>query len=229
MIQFDRNSERHWAIIILFFLLLLMNQSVVLALEPDPPQQNETTEEEVQPEEPANEVPEEPVNETDETTVTESVYEDEIEVTGRLIAEGFGDEVDYSQIWYQEEHVAYKTTVEAVSGDQAFSGVIYPDGSFSIKLPQGEQRLRIAIPGYLSQERVLEITEPTVLEPIYLDAGDINGDGTINMIDLYHLAKLFGHDFPYRDAESCISDLNKDGHVDIGDLSLILNHLLFKS
>lgn len=100
-----------------------------------------------------------------------------------------------------------------------------PDGSYTIpNVPQGQHTIRVQKAGYLSAEGDLTITgkgETTTMATVTLLAGDLNGDGTINLFDLVLISTTFGK----QDTASLRSDLNGDGTVNLFDLVLVGNNL----
>lgn len=70
------------------------------------------------------------------------------------------------------------------------------------------QCVRASYPGYLAQQQL--ITTPDIA-PLQLLAGDVNGDGIINILDIAVLAKSYETDNPQ-------ADINGDGIVDILDI-----------
>lgn len=101
--------------------------------------------------------------------------------------------------------------VTNAAGQQSQS---YPNGLFAIS-PQGP--LSFTFPGYLSAQADLA---PGAAEPsdslgnFTLLAGDVNGDHSINILDLVYLAQR------YQSADPT-ADLNADGAVNILDLVLV--------
>jgi hypothetical protein len=95
--------------------------------------------------------------------------------------------------------------VSSAAGEQAQS---YPTGLFAVK---DADSLTFAFPGYLSVQS--DLPGSAASAAITLLAGDINGDQTIDILDLAFMA---GH---YLSTDPA-ADLNADGQVDILDMAL---------
>ena len=99
------------------------------------------------------------------------------------------------------------------------------DGTYTVQnVPQGQHGIRAEKVGYLSAEGDLSIvgdSETKTLATVTLLAGDLNGDGTINLFDLVLISTTFGK----QDTASLRSDLNGDGTVNLFDLVLVGNNL----
>ena len=100
------------------------------------------------------------------------------------------------------------------------------DGGYAVLrgVPKGQHIIKAEKTGYLSAEGhvIIEDEIPTkTMPPITLLAGDLNGDGTVNLFDLVLVGTIFGQ----QDMESLRSDLNGDGMVNLFDLVLVGNNL----
>ncbi len=101
----------------------------------------------------------------------------------------------------------------------AFGATTDPDGNFQIvDVPPGTYTFRANADGYLEAVcENLEVVAPlTTLMPIELVAGDVNGDGAINIIDAVAIGAAFGDP-----ASNPAADLNDDGAVNVFDLILM--------
>ena len=100
-------------------------------------------------------------------------------------------------------------------------GTLSPIGSFTLRLSAGSHRIRWSLPGYLAVERRIDLTDISqetphmALKEIDLRAGDVNGDGSINEVDLEIIRGAFGA------AAGPSTDLDGDGRVDVTDLALL--------
>jgi hypothetical protein len=99
------------------------------------------------------------------------------------------------------------------------------DGTYTVQdVLQGQHALRAEKPGYLGAEGDLSIVgagETKTLATVTLLAGDLNGDGTVNLFDLVLISTTYGK----QDTDSLRSDLNGDGTVDLFDLVLVGGNL----
>lgn len=99
------------------------------------------------------------------------------------------------------------------------------DGTYTVQdVPQGQHAIRAEKAGYLSAGGDLTIigeSETKTLATVTLVAGDLNGDGTINLFDLVLISTAFGK----QDTASLVADLNGDGTVNLFDLVLVSNNL----
>ena len=120
-----------------------------------------------------------------------------------------------------------RTTYEGitVAVGELPAGTTGSDGLYTVpNVPQGQHAIRAEKPGYLSAEGSFTMVgegETRTLATVTLLAGDINGDGTINLFDLVLLSTTFGQ----QDTASLRSDLNGDGAVNLFDLVLVGNNL----
>ncbi len=84
-----------------------------------------------------------------------------------------------------------------------------PDGRFELAAAGGAGILAVH-PGYLSAQAVDPSGE---LPPVTLRAGDLNGDGEVNILDLTLIARVYHSADP-------TADVNANGLVDLFDLTL---------
>jgi hypothetical protein len=104
--------------------------------------------------------------------------------------------------------------------------VTKPDGSYEVTgiISLGQYVVAATMPGYLGAQGHSEIAavgETKNLPTVTLLAGDLNGDGAVNLFDLVLLCSAFGK----VDAAGQSSDLNADGAVNLFDLVLVGNNL----
>lgn len=95
------------------------------------------------------------------------------------------------------------------------------DGSFRIEqIPAGVCELNVQMAGYLLHRQSGLTIDPgttLTLPDILLRAGDVNGDGVVNLFDLVAISIRCGSQVPVGTAE----DVNGDGDVDLLDLVLV--------
>ena len=101
-----------------------------------------------------------------------------------------------------------------------------PDGSYAVMgiVAPGQYLVAATMPGYLYGQghvEISEVGETKHLPAVTLLAGDLNGDGAVNLFDLVLLSTTLGK----LDATSLRSDLNADGAVNLFDLVLVGNNL----
>lgn len=153
--------------------------------------------------------------------------EDQYAITGNIAAEAFGEGVDYSETWYEGSDGTHKVTVEAVDGNGNVAGVgtVAPDGSYRIVAPQGRYTVRVVVPGHFGDAAQVNLTSEQRLNFGPLHAGDVNGDGVIDLADLQQAAKAFGKEkgSGWQNARISAADLNRDGSIDLLDISFIFN------
>jgi hypothetical protein len=103
-----------------------------------------------------------------------------------------------------------------VAGNRATSDEA---GNFSLELPSGTYSLTASMPGYLEAQKpnlTLAEGDDLALPPVVLIAGDVNDDGSIDLLDLVTAAASFN-----TAPQDGRADLNSDGRVNIEDLVLI--------
>ncbi len=153
--------------------------------------------------------------------------EDQYTITGNILAEAFGAGVDYSETWYEGTDGVHKVTVEAVDAQGNVKGVgrVAPDGSYRITVPAGTYTVRVAVPGHFGAAQGVNVNADTTLHFGPLPAGDVNGDEVIDLKDLQQAAKAFGKakGSGWPNARISAADLNRDGSIDLLDISFILN------
>jgi hypothetical protein len=93
------------------------------------------------------------------------------------------------------------------------------DGSYSLIDAPGTYTVTFSHSGFLAQSVVVTGQAGTTLTipDVTLLAGDINGDSTIDILDLVAVASNFGSTTPSPPE----ADLNQDGVVDIIDIVLV--------
>ncbi|MCW5852409.1 MAG: hypothetical protein KIT87_20210, partial [Anaerolineae bacterium] len=106
-------------------------------------------------------------------------------------------------------------------GTQVFyDGVDYsrtnPTGQFALAVSEGGTHvLRVKHAGYLSREVVVDDPRGTVTLPeTQLPMGDVDGDDSVNLIDVVIVTQAYGT----RPPSDPRADLNDNGEVDIADL-----------
>lgn len=107
--------------------------------------------------------------------------------------------------------------------DGAVLGMTSPDGSWKIAYAiSGPHQIEITMPGFLSARAVITPVITGGVPAVYdaglveLKAGDINGDGQIDMVDVKRIGSVQA---PYLPGDPVL-DLNGDNFVDIRDLSI---------
>jgi len=98
------------------------------------------------------------------------------------------------------------------------------DGTFAVQgVSQGQHAIKVEKAGYLSAEGQLTLSskgETKTLASVTLLAGDLNGDGAIDLFDLVVISTVLGA----QETESLSADLNRDGAVNVFDLVLVGNN-----
>ncbi|MFN8499993.1 MAG: S8 family serine peptidase [Anaerolineae bacterium] len=102
----------------------------------------------------------------------------------------------------------------------AQSATTAADGSFSVMLAPGDYTITARHALYLDSQAAITVDgSPAVTLPgVTLMAGDVNGDGVIDLRDLVTLAANYGQSVPPADARA---DLNGDGAIDLLDLVML--------
>jgi hypothetical protein len=59
--------------------------------------------------------------------------------------------------------------------------------------------------------------------PVFAVIGDVNGDGKVDMVDLYLVSKSFGA-FPGFPRWNPSADVNNDGRIDMLDMLIVASH-----
>ena len=101
------------------------------------------------------------------------------------------------------------------------SGTTQDDGGFRVQnIPPGLHDLSVQMPGYIQYRQsglTLEPDQTLTLPEIALHAGDINGDGVVDLFDLVSISTRYGAQVPAGTPE----DVNGDGQVTLLDLVLV--------
>ena len=97
-------------------------------------------------------------------------------------------------------------------------------GDYSFGFPQGTQEFNFFLDGEFIATRIITILpHQTTSQDIILgvDAGDVNGDGVLNILDIVTLVNwIILNEF------SNSGDLNSDGQLNILDVVLLVNLIL---
>ncbi len=106
-----------------------------------------------------------------------------------------------------------------LTGQVVTTSPLNADGTFTLTVPGGDYILRLRAPGYLSAQKTVTLLagQPAEIGAALLPAGDINGDNSIDALDLISLGAAYETASP----ASAALDLNKDGYVDLFDLTLL--------
>ncbi|NLL20729.1 MAG: hypothetical protein GX263_03200 [Firmicutes bacterium] len=134
-----------------------------------------------------------------------------------------GDVHIYAALELREDYGGISSTLQNGSAYEATTG---SDGSATFEMVRpGEYSLILEADGYLKAAVggvVVSFDEEnqvgTAGTPVKLYAGDVNGDGKINIVDISLAANKYGQT---GDPGWVIEDLNLDGEVDISDLTAI--------
>lgn len=148
-------------------------------------------------------------------------------ISGNIVAEAFGPDVDYSMTWYSGEDGVHRVVIEAVNeeGEVAAVGTVNADGSYALKVAEaGSYTIRVVVPGHFGAEIPVDVDDHETVNFGPLTAGDVNGDEVIDLKDLQQAARAFGKTAPWSDARSSAADLNRDGEIDLADISFIINN-----
>lgn len=166
-------------------------------------------------------------------SVVESVYGEVylplVTLTGKISAEAFMGSGQYAELRFQGEEPPLPGVIHAVYGPpnnlHTAEFPLNPDGSFQLILPPSSVILQARVPGHLPQTIQLEATRDLTVTFPMLIAGDVNGDGAIDLKDLFRLAKHFQEKGPWTDREHALPDLNRDQEVNLLDAQYILQNL----
>lgn len=147
-------------------------------------------------------------------------------ISGHITAEAFGSDINYSTVWYDGAEGVHKVVVEAVDskGYVAAIGEVKADGSYTLRVPNGTFKVRIVVPGHVTAIQSIEVNRDITLNVGPLNAGDVDGNGKIGLIDLQFVAKQFGKSkiIGWWDFKASGADLNRDNEVDLLDISYII-------
>jgi hypothetical protein len=95
------------------------------------------------------------------------------------------------------------------------------DGSFRIDdIPSGSHELNVYMAGYIPYRQAGLVIDPERIvnvSDIQMRAGDVNGDGAVDLFDLVAISTRYGSQIPAGTAE----DVNGDGQVTLLDLVLV--------
>ena len=120
----------------------------------------------------------------------------------------------------QGDTVKYTTVAETADGNQTFSLGVLP-GTYDL-VCRKPGYLPFTVTGVPVGETALDLTTLTgnvaAIQPI---AGDINGDGSIDLVDVATLTSSHNYSLPIQDAADPYADLNGDGLIDLQDLVIV--------
>jgi hypothetical protein len=103
------------------------------------------------------------------------------------------------------------------AGQVVVSESLEDNGAYELEAPAGTYTLRISAPGFLAARKSVTLAGTTlVVAKVTLLAGDINGDNSIDALDLISLGAAF--EIP---PALAAADFNADGKVDLFDLTLL--------
>jgi minor extracellular serine protease Vpr len=149
-------------------------------------------------------------------------------VTGSIRAQGLGDGVDYSSIWYEGADGKLQVVVEAINGqgNVVQVGTVHEDGTYALSVPAGNYTIRVQVPGHISayQQVVVDKHVTVHFELGHILAGDVTGDSVVDLLDLNRVARAFGKSAPWAAKAIGEADLNRDGVVNMLDVSYILGN-----
>jgi Leucine-rich repeat (LRR) protein len=128
----------------------------------------------------------------------------------------------HGQVLYQTSPVPATAELYDSKGDLIKSVASAADGTFTFFAPAGSgYTLKVTKPGYLSYTvKNLTLTEGEVIETVDMRqmAGDINGDGVVNAIDLTQLLSEFNR----APQKYFYADIDGNGMVNAIDLTYLL-------
>lgn len=149
-------------------------------------------------------------------------------VSGTIRAQGLGDDVDYSSIWYEGADGKLQIVVEAVNGqgNVVRQGTVHEDGTYQLSVPAGNYTIRVHVPGHTSASQAVVVDKHVTLnfELDHIAAGDVTGDAIVDLLDLNRVARAFGKSAPWSSKAIGEADLNRDGVVNMLDVSFILGN-----
>ncbi|PZD94442.1 hypothetical protein DNH61_18775 [Paenibacillus sambharensis] len=147
-------------------------------------------------------------------------------ISGSISAEAFGDEVNFDDVWYKGEDGKLQVVVEALdaSGKVVKMGTVKADGTYAISVPAGTYTIRVVVPGHISKSETVKVDGAKSVSFGPLTAGDVNNDAVIDLADLNQAARAFGKSAPWSSKSIGQTDINRDGAVNILDISYILKN-----
>ncbi|MGG4147138.1 S8 family serine peptidase [Paenibacillus algorifonticola] len=162
-------------------------------------------------------------------TVTAGPTEPEHRITGKITAEAFGSGVNYSETWYQGADGVHKVVVEAITASKevAAVGEVKADGSYTLLVPAGNYTVRVVAPGHVASAASVTVADEDTTHNVGpLLAGDVNGDGKVDLADLQLVAKQFGksRSTSWANAQASAADINRDNAIDLLDISFVLGN-----
>jgi len=149
-------------------------------------------------------------------------------VTGSIRAQGLGDDVDYSSIWYEGADGKLQVVVDAVNGQGSVVrvGTVNEDGTYMLSVPAGNYTIRVQVPGHTSASQSVVVDKHVTVnfELGHIAAGDVTGDSIVDLLDLNRVARAFGKSAPWTSKAIGEADLNRDRIVNMLDVSFILGN-----
>lgn len=159
-------------------------------------------------------------------TVLSGQSEQKHTISGQVSAEAFNSSVDYSTVWYEGTDGVHKVVVEAIDSNGAVAaiGEVAAGGSYTLKVPNGTFKVRVVVPGHLSAETSIEANRDVTFNFGLLEAGDVDGNRKIGLMDLQLAAKQFGKSkgSGWLNAKASSADINRDNEIDLLDISFII-------
>jgi hypothetical protein len=141
---------------------------------------------------------------------------------GEIIIGGSGSAVFSGAVLYQSSSKAAKVELFDSAGELIYTATTAADGLYTLNAPAGAgYTLTVTKPGYLSYTvKNLSLTEGQAIESIDIRqmAGDVNGDGVVNAIDLTQ----FLSEFNKAPANYINADIDGNGIVNAIDLTYLL-------
>jgi hypothetical protein len=163
--------------------------------------------------------------------------EEKTELTGILTKMGLGSaslikgNVFLEKVYPMDPEPDHAGTLVKVkkNGDVVASAASLSNGSYEVVgLAAGNYQVSFDRPDGSWKEEIRSVTlgesEVKTLADVLLRLGDMNDDGTINILDLLWMAARMGLD-PATNPEAQKADVNKDGQVNILDLLRVANNL----
>ncbi|KQO01434.1 dockerin type I domain-containing protein [Paenibacillus sp. Leaf72] len=158
--------------------------------------------------------------------VTSAPGEQKHTLSGKIAAEAFGSAVDYSSIWYNGSDGVHKVVVEAIdtNGSVAAISEVQANGGYTLHVPKGKYKIRVVVPGHIAVEATTQVNGDMTYNVGPLEAGDVNGNGEIDLADLQLAAKYFGKSkgSGWQNVKASSTDINRDNTVDLLDISFIV-------